>query len=236
MSAPAVEMNAVVKSFPSPDGEVAVLRGISTNILPGEMTFLTGPSGCGKTTLLSAIAGMLRITSGTIRLLGHALADLDGDELVRLRRRRIGFAFQQYHLLGALSALENVMVPLIADGRSRRESAVVASTMLNRLGLSEKQHLPPRKLSGGQQQRVALGRALVHQPDLVLCDEPTAALDHRSGDAVMELLRTIAVAPGRAVVVVTHDARMHRFADRILEMEDGRITADRRANPVPPSA
>ncbi len=236
MTPPAVELEAVTKSFPSPEGEVAVLRGVTTSILPGEMTFLTGPSGCGKTTLLSAIAGMLRIASGSIRLLGHDLASLRGDELVRLRRRRIGFAFQQYHLLGALNAVENVSVPLIADGRPRRHAEAVAAAMLTRLGLGGKLQLTPKQLSGGQQQRVALGRALVHEPDLVLCDEPTAALDHRSGDAVMELLRAIAVAPGRAVVVVTHDARMYRFADRILDMEDGRITADSRPSPVLPSA
>ena len=233
---PIVSIRDLRRSFATPAGPVEVLRGIDLDLLPGELTFLTGPSGCGKTTLLTAVAGLLRPSSGSVTVLGHDLAAMASAQAARIRLRQIGFAFQQYHLLAALSAIDNVAIPLLAAGAPAADARSAAARLLDRLGMHGHHGARPRQLSGGQQQRVAMARALVHDPRMVLCDEPTAALDHRAGDAVMELLRAVAIAPDRSVLVVTHDARMHRYADRILAMEDGRIVADHRNRPAPGAA
>jgi putative ABC transport system ATP-binding protein len=146
---------------------------------------------------------------------------------VRLRRRRIGFIFQQYNLLPSLTVAENAAIPLVTAGMKLSEASRRAQPVLERLGMAAHLDKLPRQLSGGQQQRVAIARALVHEPALVVCDEPTAALDAKTGHTVMELLRAVAAAPGRAVLVVTHDSRIHEFADRIVEMEDGRVLGER---------
>ena len=189
----------------------------------GEMTFLVGPSGCGKTTLISILSAMLRADEGEVSVFGADLKTLSGRALSRFRGETVGFVFQQFNLLPALDAAENAAVPLIvhgmASGRARRR----ASELLDRLGLAESLKKFPRELSGGQQQRVAIARALVHDPKLIVCDEPTASLDGASGHAVMDVLRTLAVRPDRAAIVVTHDDRIFRFADRIAFMADGRV-------------
>lgn len=219
----AVVCNGITKEFGSRDNRALVLRGVDLEVGYGELTLLVGPSGCGKTTLISVIAGLLDPTDGEITVLGQDLRGLRGSDAVSFRRKNLGFVFQQYNLLPALTAAENAAVPLLAAGVPRRHAVARASDLLAELGLGERMNALPSKLSGGQQQRVALARALLHSPRLVVCDEPTSALDHEAGYAVMDLLKRIAVRDDRAVIVVTHDSRVFEFADRIAYMEDGRI-------------
>jgi putative ABC transport system ATP-binding protein len=226
---PAVSVNAVRcrevrKHFGEGDARIQALRGVNFEARQGKLTFLVGPSGCGKTTLVSVIAGLLDSTGGEVELFGQITARFSPQNQILFRRRNLGFVFQQYNLLPALTAAENAAVPLLAAGLKRAEAVDRAKSLLVRLGLGDRLDSMPGKLSGGQQQRVALARALVHEPRLVVCDEPTAALDHATGVAVMELLAGSAVHPDRAVIVVTHDNRVFHFADSIAHMDDGRIT------------
>jgi putative ABC transport system ATP-binding protein len=208
---------------------VDALRGVDFEARLGELTFIAGPSGCGKTTLLSVITGLLDPTAGEVKLFGHQTHRLSANERVLFRRRHIGFVFQQYNLLPALSAAENAAVPLIAAGLQRAAAMDRANALLDRLGLAGRRDALPATLSGGEQQRVAIARALVHEPRLVVCDEPTAALDHATGEAVMQLIAANAVHPDRAAVVVTHDARVFHYADLIAHMDDGRIVKTQRS-------
>ena len=221
--ATAVSCRELTKDFGAGENRVQVLRGVDFEARYGEITLLAGPSGCGKTTLLCVIAGLLNRSGGRIDVLGTDADRLRGSEAVLFRRRNLGFVFQQYNLLPALTAAENAAVPLLAAGMKRKPAVEKAVALLEDLGLGHRVHALPNELSGGQQQRVAIARALVHDPRLVVCDEPTAALDAESGHAVMELLRKVALRPGRAVVVVTHDARVFQFGDRIAHMNDGRV-------------
>jgi putative ABC transport system ATP-binding protein len=220
----AVSCRAVQKHFGAGDARVHVLRGVDFRACGGQLTFLVGPSGCGKTTLISVIAGLLDPSEGEVRLFGQEVGSLSPQDQVLFRRRHLGFVFQQYNLLPALTAAENAAVPLLAAGVKRAEAVARAKSLLAKLGLEKRCDAMPNKLSGGQQQRVALARALVHEPRLIICDEPTAALDHATGEAVMDLLASSAVHPGRAVIVVTHDSRVLHFADSIAHMDDGRVT------------
>jgi putative ABC transport system ATP-binding protein len=219
----AVSCRRVKKEFGQGDNRALVLRGVDFDLRFGEMTLLVGPSGCGKTTLLSVIAGLLDATGGEISVLGQDMADLSGTDSVLFRRKNLGFVFQQYNLLPALTASENAAVPLLAAGVPRKRAVDKSSSLLVELGLEKRLNALPSQLSGGQQQRVALARALVHEPRLIVCDEPTSALDHETGHAVMDLLTKVAVRRDRAVIVVTHDSRVFDFADRIAHMDDGRI-------------
>jgi len=219
----AVACRQVKKEFGEGDNRALVLRGVDFDVRFGEMTLLVGPSGCGKTTLLSVIAGLLDATDGEISVLGQNMDDLSGTDSVLFRRKNLGFVFQQYNLLPALTAAENAAVPLLAAGMPRKRAVEQASSLLAEMGLEKRLHALPAELSGGQQQRVALARALVHEPRLIVCDEPTSALDHETGRAVMDLLTKVAVREDRAVIVVTHDSRVFEFADRIAHMDDGRI-------------
>jgi putative ABC transport system ATP-binding protein len=219
----AVSARQVTKEFGTGDSRVSVLRGVDFDVPFGEMTLLVGPSGCGKTTLLSVIAGLLDPTGGEISVLGQDMGELSGSESILFRRKNLGFVFQQYNLLPALTAAENAAVPLLAAGAPRKQAVDRASALLAELGLEERLRALPSQLSGGQQQRVALARALVHEPRLIVCDEPTSALDHKTGHAVMDLLTKVAVRDDRAVIVVTHDSRVFEFADGIAHMDDGRI-------------
>ena len=214
MTTAAVVCRDITKAF----GDVKVLRGIDFEANYNEITLLVGPSGCGKTTLLCLIAGLLNKTAGEIEVLGQ---NITGN--VAFRRKNLGFVFQQYNLLPALTAAENAAVPLLAAGIKRTTAVDKAVAVLEQLGLGRRAHAKPNQLSGGQQQRVAIARALIHEPRLIVCDEPTAALDAESGHAVMELLRKSAVRDDRAVIVVTHDSRVFHFGDRIAYMDDGRI-------------
>ncbi|MFZ4764281.1 MAG: ABC transporter ATP-binding protein [Roseimicrobium sp.] len=221
---PAVTCTGVRKSFGTGEARVEVLRGVDFQARSGEMTFLVGPSGCGKTTLISVIAGLLDASGGEVTLFGQRWAALSSQGQVEFRRANLGFVFQQYNLLPALTAAENAAVPLLAAGMKRREAVERARALLDTLGMGNRVSAFPRTLSGGQQQRVALARALVHEPRLIICDEPTAALDHQTGGAVMDLLARTAVHPSRAVVVVTHDNRVFHHADCIAHMDDGVIS------------
>ncbi len=219
----AVQCRGVTKDFGQGDMRVQALRGVDLDVPSGEMTLLVGESGCGKTTLISIIAGLLEPTAGDVTVLGEELGRMSGRRKVVFRGRNIGFVFQQYNLLPSLTAAENAAVPLLIGGTPRKAAVEKAGQMLDLLGLGNRARSLPTQLSGGQQQRVAIARALVHEPRLLVCDEPTAALDAQSGRNVMELLRKIAVQPGRAVVIVTHDNRVFDFGDRIVYMSDGRI-------------
>jgi putative ABC transport system ATP-binding protein len=220
---PAVWCCDVRKSFGTGEAAVEVLRGVDFEAVQGRLTFLVGPSGCGKTTLISVIAGLLDRTGGKVELFGQDLEQLTPREQILFRRKNLGFVYQQFNLLPALTAAENAAVPLLAAGLSRREAVDRAKELLVKLGLAHRVEALPDKLSGGQQQRVTLARALVHEPRLIVCDEPTAALDHATGAAVMDLLAENAVHPERAVIVVTHDSRVFHYADAIAHMDDGRI-------------
>jgi putative ABC transport system ATP-binding protein len=219
----AVSCRHVRKHFGEGDTRVEALRGVDFSVSAGELSFLVGPSGCGKTTLLSVIAGVLEPSDGDVTVFGVQVRRLPGRERVLFRRRHLGFVFQEYNLLPALTAAENVAVPLLAAGARRGPAVDRATELLGRLDLAARAGALPATLSGGQQQRVAIARALVHEPRLVVCDEPTAALDHESGEVVMGLLAENAVRPDRAVIVVTHDARVLHHADSIARMDDGRI-------------
>jgi putative ABC transport system ATP-binding protein len=219
----AVRCHGVTKAFGEGDTQVMALRGIDADVNFGELTLLVGPSGCGKTTLISVVAGLLDPTAGTVEVLGEDLTAMRGGRLVQFRGRNIGFVFQQYNLLPSLTAAENAAVPLLIAGWNRRKAVDKAKEVLDQVGLGDRINGRPNQLSGGQQQRVAIARALVHEPRLLVCDEPTAALDAHSGQTVLELIRKVAVGADRAVIVVTHDSRIYRFGDRMLLMSDGRV-------------
>jgi putative ABC transport system ATP-binding protein len=220
----AVVCSGVEKWFGANDTRIQVLRELDLTIKMGELAMLVGPSGCGKTTLISVIAGLLDATAGEVEVLGERPKGFTPQEQILFRRENLGFVFQQFNLLPALTAAENVAVPLFVAGWNRREAVEKAAQLLSTLGLGDRTRAFPSQLSGGQQQRVAIARAVIHEPRLIVCDEPTSALDAKSGMKVMELLSEIAVRPERAVIVVTHDSRVFEFADTIAHMEDGRIT------------
>jgi putative ABC transport system ATP-binding protein len=219
----AVRVRGVTKDFGSNGALTRALRGVDLDVAYGELLMLVGPSGCGKTTLVSIVAGTLEPTAGEVVVLGQDLARMSNGQTVRFRRENVGFVFQSYNLLPALTAVENAAVPLLIAGWRRARAVEAAGHVLAELGLGDRLANLPSELSGGQQQRVAIARALVHSPRLLVCDEPTSALDAENGRITMELIERVAVQPGRAVIVVTHDARVYSFADRIAAMEDGRI-------------
>jgi putative ABC transport system ATP-binding protein len=232
--APAISVRGIVKDFGSGETRVRALHGIDVDINPGELTFLVGESGSGKTTLISIIAGILYPSEGSVSVFDEPIYDLSANGLVRFRLNNIGFIFQQYNLIPTLTAAENASVPLVAAGVHRSEAVDRARAVLERLNIGELADRLPRQMSGGQQQRVAIARALVHDPRLIVCDEPTAALDASSGRRVMDLLGEVAIQPDRAVIIVTHDNRVFDLADRIIQMEDGRFTSDRRPDKTKP--
>ena len=219
----AVRLSGVDKSFKVGDQILPVLKQVELSARTGEMVFVVGPSGCGKTTLLSVLCGTLRAEAGEVYAFGHELNKLSEAEITRFRSRNVGFIFQEFNLFPTLTVAENIAVPLRIQGISATKAISRAREMLAHVGIPEKENERPMRLSGGQQQRVAIARALVHNPSLIICDEPTSALDSISGKQIMELLRDIANAGGRTVIVVTHDSRIYNYADRIAEMEDGRI-------------
>ncbi len=219
----AVLATGVDKSFRNGETVTSVLKQVDFEAQTGEMLFLVGPSGCGKTTLLSILCGTLHADRGEIKVLGQRLDTTCEPALSRFRARHIGFTFQQFNLIPTLTLALNVAVPCIIRGEARRASQDKARRLLSEVGLGEKCNEFPTRLSGGQQQRVAIARALVHDPDLIICDEPTSALDSKTGHQIMELLKKSAADAKRTVIVVTHDHRIYPYADRMAEMEDGRI-------------
>ena len=221
---PGIICRNVKKAFDTAAGPLSVLKGVDFVAPAGQLTMLVGPSGCGKTTLISIIAGLLRGAEGSVSVFGEEIIGQTASQLVGFRRINIGFIFQQYNLLDGLSVTENAAVPLIPTGVGWPAAMDQAHALLDRLGMTPQIDKRPRQLSGGQQQRVAIARALVHNPRILLCDEPTAALDGQAGHDVMTILRELAVHSDRAAVVVTHDPRVYAFADRIVHMEDGLVT------------
>ena len=220
---PAVIATSITKGFGKGAVRTMALKGADFEASLGELQLIVGPSGCGKTTLLSIIAGTLVPDEGRVVVLGQDLTAMRKGRVTDFRRRHIGFIFQQFNLIPTLTLIENASVPLLLNGITRSKAERTAQAMLDKVGLAGRGKDYPRQLSGGQQQRVAIARALVHNPRLVICDEPTSALDRETGHSVMELLKDVARAPDRSVIVVTHDPRVYDFADRIAEMEDGRV-------------
>jgi putative ABC transport system ATP-binding protein len=222
-----VDVSGVDKHFGAEPDRIHALRKVNLQAFAGEILMLVGPSGCGKTTLLSAIAGTLRVESGEIEVFGKSLHRMSGGELTRFRARHIGFIFQQFNLIPTLSIAENVGVPLLIQGCSSGEAMRRSRAALESVGLGARWRERPNKLSGGQQQRVAIARALVHEPPLVICDEPTAALDSHNGEIVLDLFRNVARSADRAVIIVTHDNRIFSYADRIARMDDGEVIEEK---------
>ena len=207
-------------------GRVQALKGVSLALKGGELVLLMGPSGSGKTTLLSILGCLMTPDAGTVKVGGQAVAALDAEALAKLRRERIGFIFQSYHLFPTLNAEDNVRLALDVRGERARAAKLAAREVLATVGLGHKRKSLPRELSGGEQQRVAIARAIVGKAQVILADEPTGALDTANGQAVMALLADIAKDPARAVLVVTHDPRILPFASRVIHIEDGRIVSE----------
>ena len=208
--------------------EAEILHGVQLQVQPGEFIALVGPSGSGKSTLLNILGLLERMSSGSYQLQGVETRQLSDEELTLLRRQKLGFVFQFHHLLPAFSALENVTLPaLMAHGVVSARDRERASELLAAVGLAGALHKKPSELSGGMQQRVAIARALVHNPLLVLADEPTGNLDSQSSQEVFELLRQIHRTQGTAFLIVTHDPRLAQRCDRLVEMVDGQIAQDR---------
>jgi predicted ABC-type transport system involved in lysophospholipase L1 biosynthesis ATPase subunit len=209
------------QSFQIGRARIDVLKGISLQVRPGETVFLCGASGAGKTTLLYTLAGLERPKSGRVSFEGTDIYSLSSDRLADLRNRRMGFVFQAYFLLPELTALENVALPSMMGGKPRRSEA---ANLLERVGLKERLDHLPSELSGGEQQRVAIARALINDPSVIYADEPTGNLDSHTGEAIIELLLEVVRHDQRTLIVVTHDQDLARRGDRLLRIEDGRLT------------
>jgi putative ABC transport system ATP-binding protein len=221
----AINAHDLRKTFGHRGTEVHALRGVSLQVEPNQLLMLVGPSGCGKTTLVSILSGVLSPTAGDVSIFGVDWNHLTDDQRTEKRGELVGFVFQDFNLIPTLTAAENVAVPLLVNGRPEEEARQRAAAVLSELGLGQREDAMPSELSGGMQQRVAIARALVGEPQLLVCDEPTANLDGKTGQHVMDLIRHAARGEekGRCVVVVSHDHRVFHFADRIEEMEDGII-------------
>jgi putative ABC transport system ATP-binding protein len=226
---PTLEVRGVARTYGSGRTSVAALAEVSFSVQPGELVAIMGPSGSGKSTLLAIAGGLDRATGGQVLVNGSDLGELDARALARLRRRTIGYVFQELNLLGTLTAEENIALPLELDGARPKTAASQARALLGELGLAELEDRFPDELSGGEQQRVAIARAVVGQRRLLLADEPTGALDSLTGEAVVRLLRR-QCDNGCAAVLVTHDARLAAWADRVVFLRDGRMVDQTSAN------
>lgn len=226
---PSVVGAGLSRAFGSGHARQTVLTDVSISILPGELTLIMGPSGSGKSTLLSILSGLLKPDSGTVTALGIELHRLSTDDLDRFRLEHCGFIFQGFNLFASLTALDNVSLPLRYGAKiPAREAAKRAADALESVGLSSRATLRPMALSGGEKQRVAIARALVKRPRLLFADEPTSSLDSQNGQAIVDILHHIAREQGATVLGVSHDVRLLKHADRVLSLEDGRLTRDQR--------
>ena len=228
MTEPIVEALDVVKLLGKGAAQVQALKGVSLALKGGELTLLMGPSGSGKTTLLSILGCMLTPTRGSVRMVGRSTEGAGPEELAKLRREHVGFIFQSYHLFPTLTAADNVRLALDVRGDNSARAIGKTKDALAMVGLAHKAEAFPLELSGGEQQRIAIARAIVGQPSAILADEPTASLDGENGNAVMTLLAEIAKDRSRGVLVVAHDPRILRFADRVVHIEDGCIVREER--------
>ena len=219
----AIHCKGVTKVYGSGDAEVKALRGVDLDVYTNELMMLVGPSGSGKTTLISVIAGILDHNAGDCIVFDQDFQHMSDRQRTKYRGKNIGFVFQAFNLLPTLNAAENVAIPLLINGVPRTKAIAKAKELLDKVGLGARWKSLPSQLSGGQQQRVAIARAIVHDPKVVVCDEPTSALDHETGHKIMELLREVAIHEDRSLVIVTHDARIFEFGDRIAKMDDGHI-------------
>jgi putative ABC transport system ATP-binding protein len=224
--APTIRARRVKKRFGSGALTVDAVRDVSLEIAAGQLALIMGPSGSGKTTLICVLAGLLRASEGEIELCGHTMTGASEGALARVRRQHLGFVFQTYNLFPALSALDNVREVLRLRGLGARESTERARAALERVGMADRLTHRPDELSGGQKQRVAIARALAPEPDVVIGDEITAALDSTTALVVIRLLREH-LTPKRSIVLVTHDHRLEAFADRVIEIADGKVADDR---------
>jgi len=218
------------KLYASGESTVQAVKGVNVNIGEGEMIAIMGPSGCGKTTLLNVLSGIDEPTSGTVTIDDKSLFAVSDDERSRMRAEYLGFIFQDFNLLPVLSAVENVELPLLLLGKSASEARATALDALGAVGLGERSEHRPSELSGGQQQRVAIARAIVHNPSVILCDEPTGNLDSATSASVMTLLKSINEKMGTTFLLVTHDSDVAAQCTRVLHMEDGEIISDKRGN------
>ncbi|MEQ1730088.1 MAG: ABC transporter ATP-binding protein [Vicinamibacterales bacterium] len=222
----ALQARGLRKVYAQGEAAMVAVDAVDLDVHHGELTLLMGPSGSGKTTLVSILGGILRPTSGSVSIDGRQIDGLNDRELSAFRLRHIGFVFQGFNLFPTLSALQNVELAFDLRGIRGAAARRDATELLDQVGLAPKLHTYPAELSGGQKQRVAIARALVGSPTVLLADEPTAALDSSSGHTVMHLFQRLARERGRAVVIVTHDGRMQSYANRIVQMADGRVVSD----------
>lgn len=228
--APAIKSTGLTKWFGAGDAKTLAVRNVSFEANFGEMLYVVGPSGSGKTTMLSMLSGILRPNTGSVNIAGTDIWKLGPNDLASFRLKTIGFVFQDYHLFPRLTTVENVAIPLILQKRNWDESIAEAMKDLGVVGLTDRALLPPVKLSGGEQQRVAIARAIVTRPDILILDEPTASLDGDTGRNIVKFVRDHILSAHRCIIIVTHDDRIFSFADRILKMEDGRLTTIENGN------
>lgn len=218
-----ISLRGVSKVYQSGDNTVTALANTDLNLYNGLLTLIMGPSGSGKTTLLSIIGCVIYPSSGEVNLLDQKVTGLKENDLATIRLEKIGFVFQQFNLIEPLTALENVIQPLLLQNKGAAEAKKRATDALVKVGMGDRLNSLPKKLSGGQKQRVAIARALVTNPSIILCDEPTASLDAKSAAVIMEELKNLA-NEGKAVIIVTHDLRLRKFADRVIYVEEGKVS------------
>jgi putative ABC transport system ATP-binding protein len=225
----AIEVEGVNKWFGEGEARTHAVKDVSFQARFGEMLYVVGPSGSGKTTMLSMVSGILRPDSGSVKIEGTDIWSLGSDALAEFRLHKIGFVFQDYHLFARLTTAENVAVPLILQKHDWNEALQEAGRDLEVVGLGGRGHLAPVKLSGGEQQRVAIARAIISRPDILILDEPTASLDGDTGRNIVRFVREHILSERRCIVIITHDSRIYEFADRIMRLEDGRMTGIERS-------
>ena len=230
MAATAIEATAINKWFGEGEARTHAVKDVDFRANFGEIVYVVGPSGSGKTTMLSMISGILRPTSGRVSIEGMDIWALAADRLAEFRLHKIGFVFQDYHLFPRLTTAENVAIPLILQNRDWDAALAESRKDLEIVGLGNRAPLPPVKLSGGEQQRVAIARAIISRPDIMIFDEPTASLDGDTGRNIVRFIREKLLSDKRCIVIVTHDSRIYEFADRVMKMEDGRVSGIERSD------
>jgi putative ABC transport system ATP-binding protein len=229
VSAPVIRARGLHKYFERGGERIDVLQGLDIEVPEGDFVALMGPSGSGKTTLLNLVGGLDRPSEGTVEVAGERIEDLSPGEMARFRARHIGFIFQLYNLLPVLTAERNVELPLLLTDLSSEERREHVAAALAAVGLSDRAKHLPRQLSGGQEQRVGIARAIVTDPTLLLCDEPTGDLDRKSGDEILDLLQSLNASYGKTIVMVTHDPQAAARAKRTLHLDKGKLVAETRA-------